>query len=204
MFELLRVDKCRATHKLICGVVPTKKLFMWKEIKSELHYVYWYMYIYATNNESMSKNGWTLLRYMYMYIEQGRAIVKDRYCAHWHVRYHLGRPYSAVHAVNCTQRVFTHAQYDRFHTGRRSINNGLFHVRSVLHCRFHAKTSTSIRFCRRSQCLRKFLKECRTLVLWCPFTRSSFCNISQTLRKFLKECFFWSCEKGFMLAEVFS
>ena len=140
--------------------------------------------IYAsTNNENMSENGWTLLRY----IEKCRAIVKDR-C-------HLGRP-CAVHAVNCTRCVFTHAQYDHFRTGRWSKNNGPLHTRS-------AKNYASIRFCRRS----KFLNVCENFARnvhvghvkhYCPFTQSSFCNISQTLRTFCKECcFFPSCEKGF-------
>ena len=143
--------------------------------------------IYATNNENMSENGWTLLRY----IEKCTAIVKDRCCAHWHVRYHLGGRHctcsacSACSACSQLHKISTHAQYDRFHTSVKKQQS--FHTRECTTARLHAKNYASIRFCRRSGPTTKFLNVCenfaRNVGHYCPFTRSSFCNISQTLRR---------------------
>ena len=46
-------------------------------------------------------------------------------------------------------------------------------------CRFHAKNSASVRFCK------NFASNVGHVKHYCPFTQSSFCNISQTLRKYI-------------------
>ena len=129
-----------------------------------------------------------------------RAIVKDRCCAHWHVRYHFGRPcivqrmQSIAHAVNRTydassrMRSTTALTQDVSQTTMDRFTRGVHE--------FPCEKFPGIRFCCRSGPTTKFLNVCENFILtarnvwhvkhYCPFTRSSFCNISQTLRIFCK------------------
>ena len=140
--------------------------------------------IYAANNENMSENGWTLLRY----IKKCRAIMKDR-CAHWHMRCSACSQLYTMCLHACAVWPLSH---------RTSVKK----QRIVSHeecTRFHAKKYASIRFCCRSGPTRARNVHVGHVQYYCPFTRSSFCNISQTLRTFCKECFFvvW---KGLLLS----
>ena len=148
----------------------------------------------------MSKNGWTLLRY----IEKCRAIMKDRCCAHWHMCIIILAGLVQCSACNQSHTTRLHASAARPLSHRTSVKKQwiVSHEECTV---FHTKISASVRFCRtcRSGPTTKFLNVCevarnvRHVKHYCPFTQSSFCNSWQTLRTFRKECFFFSlCENG--------